>query len=104
MIHANRDKPFFLYLPFIIPHLSIQVPDESLAQYEGKIAETPYNHKDGYFPHVTPHAGFAAMISHMDAAIGKIVDSIDELGLGENTLILFTSDNGPTYNRLGGRL
>jgi arylsulfatase len=42
------------------------------------------------------------MISHMDRASGKIVDLIDELGLGENTLILFTSDNGPTFKRLGG--
>ncbi len=101
-VHAHRDKPFFLYLPFIIPHLSIQVPEASLAQYAGKLPETPYEHKDNYFPHPTPHAGYAAMVSHMDAAVGKIVDAIDDLGLGDNTLILFTSDNGPTYDRLGG--
>ena len=55
-IREHRDGPFFLYLPFTIPHLSIQVPDASLPQYEGKIPEAPYKHK-GYFPHPTPRAG-----------------------------------------------
>jgi arylsulfatase len=100
-LDQHRDGPFFLYLPFTIPHLAIQVPDSSLAEYAGKIRETPYEHK-GYFKHPTPHAGYAAMITHMDAAVGKIVEKIDELELANNTLILFTSDNGPTYQRLGG--
>jgi arylsulfatase len=100
-IREPRDGPFFLYLPFTIPHLGIQVPEESLAQYTGKFSETSYTHK-GYNKHPTPRAGYAAMISHMDAAIGKIVDAIEERGLAENTLILFTSDNGPAYSRLGG--
>jgi arylsulfatase A len=99
-VHQNRDKPFFLYLPFIIPHLSIQVPDEALAEYAG-LAENPYPYKGTYFHHPTPHAGYAAMISYLDAAVGKIVASIDELGLRNNTLIIFTSDNGPTF-KLGG--
>ena len=100
-VRANKDQPFFLYLPFAIPHLSIQVPQESLAWYEGKIAEHDYEHR-GYLPHPQPHAGYAAMITHMDRDIGLVVDLIEELGLSDNTLILFTSDNGPTYNRLGG--
>jgi arylsulfatase A len=98
---AKADEPFFLYLPFIIPHLAIQAPEESLAEYEGQIPETPYKHQ-GYIKHRSPHAGYAAMISHMDRAVGKIVALVDELKLAENTLILFTSDNGPTYGRLGG--
>ena len=101
-IREHRDGPFFLYLPLIIPHLSIQVPDESLAQYAGKIPETPVEAKGGYFPHPTPHAGYAAMISHMDQGIGKIVDLLDKLHLSENTLVIFTSDNGPTFQRIGG--
>ncbi len=101
-IREHRAGPFFLYLPFTIPHLSIQVPEESLAQYEGKIPEVPYEHRSAYQRHPSPRAGYAAMISHMDRDIGKIVDLIDELGLAENTLILFTSDNGPTFERLGG--
>ena len=101
-IREHRDEPFLLYLPFIIPHLSIQVPESSLAQYEGKIAEAPHVDGSNYVKHLTPRAGYAAMISHMNQAIGQIVDLIEELGLSEDTLILFTSDNGPTYERLGG--
>jgi arylsulfatase len=101
-IGDHRDEPFFLYLPFTIPHLAIQVPESELGQYEGRISETPYEHKGGYFEHRAPHAGYAAMVSYMDREIGRIVDLIDELGLSENTLIMFTSDNGPTYERIGG--
>jgi arylsulfatase len=100
-VREHRELPFFLYLPFTIPHLAIQVPDESLAQYAGKIPEAEYDHK-GYFKHPAPRAGYAAMITHMDAAVGTIVDTIDELGLADDTLILFTSDNGPTFERIGG--
>jgi arylsulfatase len=100
-LHQHRDKPFFLYLPFIIPHLSIQVPDDALAEYAGKIPENPYPYTANYFHHKTPHAGYAAMISYLDAAVGKIVQSVDDLGIRDNTLIIFTSDNGPTY-KLGG--
>lgn len=99
-LHQKRDRPFFLYLPFIIPHLSIQVPDEALAQY-ANLPENPPAYKDNYIHHPKPHAGYAAMISYLDSAVGKIVHAVDELGLRDNTLIVFTSDNGPTY-KLGG--
>jgi arylsulfatase A len=100
-IEANRERPFFLYLPFAIPHLSIQVPEESLAKYQNLIEEEEYVHK-GYLQHPTPRAGYAAMIDHMDRDIGKIMAKIEELGLDDDTLVIFTSDNGPTYDRLGG--
>jgi arylsulfatase len=100
-IRDNKDRPFFLYLPFIITHLSIQVPEESLAPYKGKIPEEDYKHT-AYLRHPHPRAGYAAMVSHMDRGIGRITALLDELGLAENTLIVFTSDNGPTYDRLGG--
>jgi arylsulfatase len=101
-IRDHRDEPFFLYLPLTIPHLAIQVPDEALAPYEGKILETPYEHRGAYFEHRSPHAGYAAMVSYMDRDIGRVIDLIEQLGLSESTLVLFTSDNGPTYDRLGG--
>jgi len=100
-IRSNKQRPFFLYMPFTIPHLSIQVTDESLAQYKGKIPEEEYVHK-GYLKHPTPRAGYAAMISHLDRDIGKIMSLLKELGLDDNTLVMFSSDNGPTYDRLGG--
>jgi len=100
-IRENKDRPFFLYMPFAIPHLSIQAPEESLARYQGKIPEAEYKHR-GYLKHPYPRAGYAAMVSHMDRDIGKIVALVKELGLQENTLVIFSSDNGPTFNRLGG--
>lgn len=100
-IDENKDRPFFLYMPFAIPHLSIQVTEESLNEYKGKIPEAEYKHK-GYLKHPYPRAGYAAMITHLDRDIGQILDRVTQYGLDDNTLVLFSSDNGPTYNRLGG--
>lgn len=100
-IHDNKDQPFFLYLPFAIPHLSIQVPEESLETYKGIIPEEDYEHH-GYLKHPYPRAGYAAMITNMDKGVGQILATLKELGLEEKTIVIFTSDNGPTYNRLGG--
>ena len=100
-IRKNHDRPFFLYVTFAIPHLSIQVPEESLREYKGKIPEADYVHR-GYLKHPFPRAGYAAMVSHMDRDVGKITALVKELGLDEKTLIMFSSDNGPTFNRLGG--
>ena len=101
-IKTNETTPFFLYLPFAIPHLSIQVPEESLEEYKGIIQEEDYNHRDNYLQHPSPRAGYAAMITHMDKGIGQIMALLEELNIEDNTLIIFTSDNGPTYNRIGG--
>ncbi|MDC0308059.1 MAG: arylsulfatase [Planctomycetaceae bacterium] len=100
-IKENKEKPFFLYLPFAIPHLSIQVTEESLNEYKGKIPEEEYVHK-GYLEHPFPRAGYAAMVTHMDRDVGKVMTLVEKLGLDDNTIIFFTSDNGPTYDRLGG--
>lgn len=97
-IRRNSDRPFFLYLPFIVPHASLQVPDDSLAEYEGAFPETPYTGDKGYLPHRTPRAAYASMITRMDRSIGRIMSLVKELGLDENTLFIFTSDNGPTFN------
>lgn len=99
-IEANADNPFFLYLPFAVPHLSIQVPNEDLKQY-ADMQEDDYKHS-GYLQHPKPHAGYAAMISHMDRDIGAILATIEKKGLADNTVVMFSSDNGPTYDRLGG--
>ena len=100
-IRDHQKEPFFLYVPYAVPHLSIQVPPESLAEYEGKIPEAEYEHR-GYLQHPSPRAGYAAMVSHMDRDVGRILALVDELGLAEQTIVFFTSDNGPTYDRLGG--
>ena len=100
-IRENRERPFFLYLPFAVPHLGIQVPEASLAQYTDEIQEEEYAHR-GYVKHPSPRAGYAAMVTHMDRGVGQIMKLLKELKLDDQTLVFFTSDNGPTYNRLGG--
>ncbi len=101
-LDANRDRPFFLYLPFVVPHAAVQVPTDSLAEYRGKLGDDPaYDGKKGYRPHPTPHAGYAAMVTRMDRAVGRVVAKLRELNLTNNTLVVFTSDNGPTHN-VGG--
>ena len=74
------------------------MPQEDYEQYKDTFDDTPYLGDKGYLPHPQPRAGYAAMISHMDRNIGKIMDRISALGLDDDTLIIFTSDNGPTFN------
>ena len=97
-ITANQAKPFFLYLAFAVPHAAIQVPEDSLAEYLGQFPETPYLGEKGYLPHRAPRAAYAAMITRMDKHIGRVMDLVKRLGLDDNTVIMFASDNGPTFN------
>ncbi len=101
-IHENKDHPFFLYFPTTVPHLALQVPEDSLTEYAGKFPEDPYDGSRGYLPHRAPRAAYAAMVTRMDREIGRIVDLVKELGLDENTIFVFSSDNGPLYDKLGG--
>ncbi len=97
-MRANKDKPFFLYVPFTIPHVALQVPEDSLAEYKGQWPDPPYDgKKGGYVPHPHPRACYAAMITRMDRDVGRIMAALKEQGLEENTLVMFSSDNGPTY-------
>lgn len=94
-IRAKKDRPFFVYYPTIIPHLALQVPEEDLAAYKGKWPETPYT-GNRYLPHPTPRACYAAMISFMDRQVGRILALLESLGLADDTVVLFSSDNGVT--------
>jgi arylsulfatase A-like enzyme len=98
----NRDRPFFLYYPTTVPHLALQVPEDSLREFAGRFEEIPYPGGRGYLPHRTPRAAYAAMITRMDREVGRILDLLKELGLENNTIVIFSSDNGPLYDRLGG--
>ncbi len=96
-VEQHQDRPFFLFLPFIVPHLALQVPQDSLDEYVGAFEETPYLGDQGYLPHPTPRAAYAAMITRMDREIGRIGARVAELGLDAGTLTIFTSDNGPSW-------
>ena len=99
-IDRNQQQPFFLYLPFPVPHLSLQVPDESLEQYQFE-EDSPYLGDRNYLPHPHPLAAYAGMITRMDQQIGKILDKVESTGIEDNTIIVFTSDNGTTFD-IGG--
>ena len=98
-IEENKKQPFFLYLPFPQPHVSLQAPQEFVQQYIGQFAnEKPYYGEQGYASSKYPLSTYAAMITYLDAQIGKVMDKIKESGLDENTIIMFSSDNGATFN------
>ncbi len=98
-IDSCNKSPFFLYWATPIPHLALQAPEEWVMHYNQKFGdEKPYDGSDGYFPARYPHATYAAMISYLDDQIGRLIAHLRELGIYENTLILFTSDNGPAWN------
>lgn len=98
-VRANKDRPFFLYYPTIIPHVALHVPDEELEPYLALGWDDPpfTREKSGYTPHFTPRAAYAAMISLMDKHVGSVLSLLDELGLAENTIVVFSSDNGASY-------
>lgn len=96
-VRNNKDGPFFLYFASTIPHLSLQVPDDSLAEYRGKWPETPFTTSKHYSNHDTPRAAYAAMITRLDRDIGRLLALLKELNLDEKTLIFFGSDNGAVF-------
>ena len=99
-IRNNQQRPFLLYYPTIIPHLALHVPDEALVPYlQLGWHDPPFTRRNGggYTPHFTPRAAYAAMISRMDQYVGRVLDLLEELGLADNTIVIFSSDNGTTH-------
>lgn len=95
-IKDNADKPFFLYYASTLPHLPLQSKQKWIDHYVKKFGEEqPYNGSMGYYPVRYPHATYAAMVSYLDESVGKIVAELKELGIYDNTIIFFSSDNGP---------
>lgn len=103
-IDVNKDRPFFLYLPFVEPHVAIQSPQELIDTYPEAWDEgREYRGQNSYLPHPRPRAAYAAMITDLDEHVGSILARLHKHGLAENTLIVFTSDNGPTHGGPDGR-
>lgn len=106
-IEDNKDNPFFLFMPIVMPHAELAAPeDEIIQKYRAKFGDEkphiagknsdygPDMNIPAYQSHPTPHAAFAAMVDRMDVYVGEVLAKLDELGLTENTLIIFASDNG----------
>ncbi|MBT8044615.1 MAG: arylsulfatase [Verrucomicrobiae bacterium] len=100
-IDAHKDQPFFLYLPFIEPHVAMHPPQEWVDRYPKEWDEKPYRGTRGYLPHPRPRAGYAAMISDLDEHVGVVLARLQKHGLEEKTIVIFTSDNGATHD-VGG--
>ncbi|MBS1655391.1 MAG: sulfatase-like hydrolase/transferase, partial [Bacteroidetes bacterium] len=103
-IKENSNKPFFLYLPYTLPHAEVIAPQDSILEYYiKKFNEKPVETVrmyDGRKLGPYPHASYAAMVARLDRYVGEIVQLIKDEGIADNTLIIFTSDNGP--HREGG--
>jgi arylsulfatase A len=103
-IDNNKNKPFFLFYPSIIPHAELAAPEEYINKFVGKFGEDKkyigYDKgkkykKGAYGSQENPKATFAAMITLLDDQVGEIMHKVKDLGLEENTIFIFTSDNGP---------
>jgi len=98
-IDDHKNEPFFLYLPFVEPHVSMQPPQSNIDQYpiEWDQEKGAYRGQNGYLPHPRPRAGYAAMISDLDDHVGAILARLKKHQVDQNTLVIFTSDNGTTH-------
>lgn len=97
-LDKNAAKPFFLYYPSPLPHVSLQAPKELVDYYHKKFGdEKPFLGGD-YFPCRYPRATYAAMITLLDRQVGELVARLKKLGVYDNTIIMFCSDNGPAFN------
>jgi len=97
-IERHAQEPFFLYLPFVEPHVAMQPPKRLVDSYPAEWDDKPYRGQNGYLPHPRPRAGYAAMITHLDEHVGAVLDTLKKHKLEENTLVIFTSDNGTTHH------
>ncbi|HET9486371.1 MAG TPA: arylsulfatase [Chryseosolibacter sp.] len=100
----HHDGPFFLFYPMIMPHAELVAPEDYMTLYRGKfLPEKSFQGVDAgdtfrkgpYGSQPEAHAAFAAMVHLIDVQVGNILDKVAALGLDENTLIIFSSDNGP---------
>ena len=93
---ARAKRPFFAYLPYILPHVELTCPEDSWAPYKGLWPKLPRpDPRPGYLGSDDAHAEFAGMVSRLDRQVGELLALLQRLGIDDNTLVIFTSDNGP---------
>ncbi|RKD90598.1 arylsulfatase [Mangrovibacterium diazotrophicum] len=104
-LERNKDTTFFMFYPSVIPHAELKLPEKYLAKFRGKYDPekqfegadygSPRFRTGGYGSQQECHAAFAAMVSVLDDEVGEIMAKLKELGIDDNTLVIFSSDNGP---------
>ncbi len=101
-IQQQGSKPFFMYLPYTLPHGDVIGPHDSLYKYYAKkFNEAPLTgnnlkkREHNINPEPLPHAQYAAMVARLDLYVGEIIKTLSDKNLLKNTLVIFTSDNGP---------
>ncbi len=102
-IETNKSKPFFAFMSFTLPHAGLELPenDKLFLEYRDKFKESPKDVKavktepSLYKGQPYPHSAYAAMVTRLDDYVGQLVSKLKDLGIEKNTLIVFTSDNGP---------
>ena len=108
-IEQNKDQSFFCFVPHVIPHAELFAPERYMARFRGRLLpEKSYegtdagpNFRNGpYGSQPESHAAFAAMVTMLDDHVGQILDKLAALKIDQNTLVIFTSDNGA--HREGG--
>lgn len=97
-VKENKNRPFFLYLPFTTPHVSLQAPEEAVNEYVGQFEDKPYLGEKSYASTPYPRATYAAMITYMDKQVGALMQLLKDLKIDDNTIVMFSSDNGATFN------
>ena len=98
-IEKQQDHPFFLYIPHPIPHAPLHVSPPFLTDVAGDVV-AKLSEEDGNVDYQTRHKLFRQAIAEIDWSVGRILDTLKANGLDENTLVLFTSDNGPPKNTI----
>ena len=88
-VRRNHDRPFFLYLAYVATHFHVAAPDDEVAKHKGKFVEAD--------PELPLKATYAAMVTRLDSNIGRFVDTIRRMDRARETLIVFTSDHGATF-------
>lgn len=93
---ARARRPFFAYLPYILPHVELTVPEDSWTEYKGKWPKVARaDPRPGYIGSEDAHAEFAGMVTRLDRQVGEIMAQLKQLGIDDHTIVFFTSDNGP---------
>ena len=103
-LRANKKKPFFMVYASVLPHAELKAPKEDMDRFGDTfepeipfkgVDDGPYYRKGNYESQSRPHTAFAAMVTILDRQVGELMAELEKLGVADNTIVVFTSDNGP---------